>query len=94
MSLDNFDLLKLPLSNSKLTSLRTLRLDICGGISELPSMREMWSLENLHICNCDALQELPARIDALAALHALELEYLETFQKPNTLSFSILKLTV
>ena len=50
-------------------------------------MREMWSLENLHICNCDALQELPARIDALAALHALELEYLETFQKPNTLSF-------
>jgi len=56
-------------------------------------MREMWSLENLHICNFDALQELPARIDALTALHALELEYLETFEKPDTLSFSILELT-
>ena len=56
-------------------------------------MCEMWSLENLHICNCDALQELPARIDALTALHALELEYLEIFEKPDTLSFSILELT-
>jgi len=83
-------LVQLPLSISKLTSLRELRFERCDGITDLPSMCEMWSLEDFCISKLDSLQKLPACMDAPTALHTLDLTFLENLEKLINLSSSIL----
>jgi len=73
LSLQNLHTLtRLPSSMDKLAGLRSLRLVWCRGITELPSIGRLLSLETLHIENC-ALWELPASIAVLMDLHTLML---------------------
>ena len=87
-------LLELLSSINTLTNLRILTLDRCEGITDLPSMCKMWSLETFRICYYDALQKLPPRMDALTVLRTLELTYLENLENVESLSSSILEHTV
>ena len=73
LTLGNLDeLTRLPLSMRNFSGLCTLELCGCRGITELPSIGSLLSLETLHINIC-ALRELPASIAVFTALHTLEL---------------------
>jgi len=69
LSLENpHTLTRLPSLMDKLVGLRSLRLVWCRGITELPSICSLLSLETLHIENCALLS-----IAVLTALHTLVL---------------------
>jgi len=67
----------------KLAGVRSLRLVWCRGITELPSIWSLLSLETLHIEKC-ALRDLPASIAVPTTLHTLVLASLPRIRALST----------
>jgi len=82
-----FDALEaLPASIGRLTSLKTLRIEACPALPELPVMSAMAALKSLSLVNCARLKELPC-LENLTAMEQLSLNSLaELTQLPTSIN--------